>query len=307
MFKSNSAAGVLCGISGAVLFGFSFLFTKQGMDAASPLTLLGWRFIFGLLFMTLCLPLKILKVDYKNKPVGKVILLGALQPVLYFVGEIFGIELTTTGEASTIIAMIPIFVMILSSAVLKEPPSPLQAAGIVISLAGIFTIIVSKGITASLSIPGYLLLFTAVAADSFYVILSRKLAVFTVPEKVYVMTAAGALVFGAAALFEHGSAGTLREFFRLPLQNIDFLITVLYLSLGCTVLAFLLSIHSIALIGATRSTSFVPLTTIVSVLAGVVILDERISFLQGTGIVLTLAGVFLANKTQKLIGSERSV
>jgi drug/metabolite transporter (DMT)-like permease len=276
------------------------------MDAASPITLLGWRFLAGFLFMTLCIPLRILKINYKNKPVGKLMLLALMQPILYFVGETCGIRMTTTGETATFIAMIPIVTMLMAAAVLKEPPTPAQAAGIVISLAGIITIVISKGMTASFSVIGYLFLLMAVASDAGYVLLSRKLTMFSVPEKVYVMTAAGALAFGPAAVFENAAAGTLQNFMTLPLRDPGFLAAVLYLSLGCTVLAFILCIHSITYLGPTRSSSFAPLTTVISIAAGVALLNEKFSVFQAAGSVLTLLGVFLANRTEKQLGSEKS-
>ena len=279
MLKNKTLAGILCGLSGAVLFGFSFLFTKSGINSTAPMTLLGWRFIFAFLFMSLCLPFKILKVNYKGKPVLKVILLAAFQPVLYFIGESYGVGLTTTSETGAIIAMIPVLTMLLSALILKEAPTALQAAGIVISLTGIFMIVLSKGLSASFSIPGYLLLFMA----------------------------AGAFVFGGGAVFENIKLGSMSEFLRLPFTNTYFLIAILYLSLGCTILAFILSIYSISILGPTRSASYAPLTTVVSIAAGVILLREEFSWMQGIGSVLTLTGIILTNKTKALPEVENCV
>ena len=57
--------------------------------------------------------------------------------------------------------------------------------------------------------------------------------------------------------------------------------------------------YSISEIGATRTASFAVLATVVSVVAGVVFLNEPFSFAQGVATVLVLAGVYGANHIPK--------
>ena len=160
-------------------------------------------------------------------------------------------------------------------------------------------IVLVKGLSASLNPLGYLLLVVAMFSDSLFVIFSRKAAAYTSTEKTFIMSAMGALVFTLCALVEHGTAGTLREFVLLPFVNRDFLFSLLYLSVGCSVVAFVLCNYGISIIGATRSASFAALTTIVSVVAGVLFLHESFSIWQGAGTVLVLAGVYGANRMPK--------
>ena len=67
-------------------------------------------------------------------------------------------------------------------------------------------------------------------------------------------------------------------------------------------MAFLLYNLAIAYIGTNRSASFVGISTVVSILAGVVFLKERFSVLQAAGTFFVIGGVYLANLTR---GSER--
>ena len=168
-----------------------------------------------------------------------------------------------------------------------------------VSVLGVLIIVLVKGLSASLNPLGYLLLVVAMFSDSLFVIFSRKAAAYTSTEKTFIMSAMGALVFTLCALVEHGTAGTLREFVLLPFVNRDFLFSLLYLSVGCSVVAFVLCNYGISIIGATRSASFAALTTIVSVVAGVLFLHEGFSIWQGAGTVLVLAGVYGANRMPK--------
>ena len=106
------------------IFGFSFIFTKGALDYITPHQLLAFRFITAALVLTLLRALRVIKIDLKNRPLGRVLLLALFQPVLYFILETTGINLTTASEAGLMIALIPVFVTLLAALFLKEIPSP---------------------------------------------------------------------------------------------------------------------------------------------------------------------------------------
>jgi drug/metabolite transporter (DMT)-like permease len=111
------------------------------------------------------------------------------------------------------------------------------------------------------------------------------------------MIALGALVFTVLALGESIRDNTLQAFVTLPFTNPEFLTAILYLGLGCSVIAFLLYNIALSSIGTNRTSSFAGLATLVAILAGVVVLKERYSLAQAAGTVLVIGGVYLANIT----------
>ena len=286
--------GMVSATASSLLFGLSFMFVKQSVNNVSAFTLLSWRFLFAFFAMCLCALLGLFKLNLRGKDLKPLLLIAIFQPLIYYLGETWGIALTTSSESGTVMACVPIVTLILSGSILKEPPTKLQTISIIVSVLGVLIIVLVKGLSASLNPLGYLLLVVAMFSDSLFVIFSRKAAAYT-----SIMSAMGALVFTLCALVEHGTAGTLREFVLLPFVNRDFLFSLLYLSVGCSVVAFVLCNYGISIIGATRSASFAALTTIVSVVAGVLFLHESFSIWQGAGTVLVLAGVYGANRMPK--------
>jgi drug/metabolite transporter (DMT)-like permease len=295
MKKEKIALGVVSAIACEVLFGFSYLFTKRITDAVSPMTLLSWRFVAAFLIFNLCALTGIVKLDLKGKPLSYLVLIAVFQPVLYFIGETVGIKLTTASESGAVIACIPIAAMLFSAWILKEPPTKLQVAGVGVTAAGILLIVLTRGFEATFNLVGYLMLLLAVVAYSLYSVFAQKAAQFTSVEKTYAMIGFGAIAFTLIAVVEHARAGTLNEFISLPFTSRDFLIAVLYLSIGCSVFAFLLYNIAVATIGTNRAASFVGIFTVVSVAAGVFILKERYTTYQVIGTALVLGGVYLAN------------
>ena len=295
--SKNETLGMIATLVASLLFGFSFLFTKGAVDRVSACTLLSWRFVTALVVMSILALCGAIKLNFRGKCFGAVLTMAIFQPVIYFIGE--SVRLTTASESGTIIAVIPIFVLIFSAVFLKERPTRLQVMGIVLSIAGVICIALVKGFSASLNPLGYAMLFVAVMGDVGYAIAARRADEFSSFEKTYLMAVVGSVVFTAGAVIEHASAGTLAEYVTLPFHDTQFLIAVLYLALGCQVAAFIMHTYGIAQIGANRSSSFAGITTLTSVLSGVLILGDAFSLLQGIATALILIGTTMANTMPK--------
>ena len=291
--SKNETLGMIATLLASLLFGFSFLFTKGAVDRVSACTLLSWRFVTALVVMSILALCGAIKLNFRGKRFGAVLTMAIFQPVIYFIGESVGMRLTTASESGTIIAVIPIFVLIFSAVFLKERPTRLQVMGIVLSIAGVICIALVKGFSASLNPLGYAMLFVAVMGDVGYAIAARRADEFSSFEKTYLMAVVGSVVFTAGAVIEHASAGTL------AFHDTQFLIAVLYLALGCQVAAFIMHTYGIAQIGANRSSSFAGITTLTSVLSGVLILGDAFSLLQGIATALILIGTTMANTMPK--------
>jgi drug/metabolite transporter (DMT)-like permease len=263
------------------------------------MTLLSWRFIFAFLLINICVLTRVIKVNLKKKPLMPLLIVALFQPVLYFIGESIGIKLTSASESGTFIACLPILTLLFSGLILKEIPRKLQVIGVLVTVAGILLIVLLKGLEATLSLPGYFALLIAVVSGSLYSVFSKKAAEYSSAEKTYVMMGLGAVVFTVIAVAEHTLGGTLRQYVLLPFTNSDFLIAVLYLSAGCSVTAFLLFNMAIARIGTNRSASFVGISTVVTVTAGIILLREKYSIVQGLGTAMVIAGVYMANLRKK--------
>ena len=125
----------------------------------------------------------------------------------------------------------------------------------------------------------------------------EKAAGFTEAEITYMQLCAGAMVFVVTALVKGFAKGTAVELITLPFSNIHFLIAVLYQGIGCSILAFFMSNAAIARIGVNRTSSFIGASTVVSILAGMLILGEPFSLMQLVGAVIIIAGIYTANRT----------
>lgn len=128
--KKLHILSLLAALTAATIFGMSFMFSKMALVTAAPTVLLAFRFTVAVAAMSLVIALNALvgKVrgkplfafSLKGKPVGKLLLLGIVQPVAYFIFENYGILYTSAAVAGTIIAAVPVCCILMDVLVLHE-------------------------------------------------------------------------------------------------------------------------------------------------------------------------------------------
>ena len=96
---NEQQTGMLAAFVAYTIFGLSFLFSKVALGVASPMVLLCVRFGVTVIALNLLVLFRLVWLELKGKKLGAAILLGVLQPVLYFVFENYGIKFTTTSFA----------------------------------------------------------------------------------------------------------------------------------------------------------------------------------------------------------------
>ncbi|QEK12775.1 DMT family transporter [Crassaminicella thermophila] len=293
--KDKKILPILAGVTTSIIFGFSFLFTKEALDYINPFDLLSLRFGTAALVLISLRSMGIIKTDYKGKNIKALFVLALFQPVLYFIFEIMGVSRTTTSEAGIMMALIPIVVTCLASVFLKEIPSKPQVASVFISLFGVCFVVLMKDMSTSGSILGIFFLIGAVFCAAILNILSRKLSISFKPAEITLfMMCIGALFFNGISILNHGIKGDMLNYI-IKLKEIKVVIAVLYLGVLSSVVAFFLTNYNLSKLEASRAAVFANLTTVISVFAGVFIRKESFTIYQFLGTCMILLGVWGTN------------
>ena len=267
---SEEKKGMLAAGTAYSIFGLSYLFSKMALEITEPMILLGVRFTVTLVLLNLLVALRVMKLNLKGKNIWAAVMLGVLQPVLYFVFENYGLKYTTTSFTGIVSSVSPIFTAILGAIMLKERPNVKQWACIGISIVGVM--MVSLGSTGGENtVGGCVCLLMAYFLGSFYSILVRKLSrQFSAFELTYVMFTVGFVFFAALAFIQYGAQTPVM--LRDALGHGRFIAAVLYLGGVASVGAYMLANYSLARLPVARSTIFTSLSTVVSVLRGIVLM-----------------------------------
>lgn len=297
MNNKNNVIAYLAAIISSIIFGLSFLFSKIAITVASPLALVAFRFLLAFVIMSLLIMFKVLKVNYKNKPIKELIFLGLAEPVVYFIFETYGIRETSSSIAGLMLSIIPIAVTILGVYFLKEIPSIKRIIFIVISVSGVALIgVMSASSNGGTTTRGILLLLGAVTSAGFFTIISRKASKYFTPMEItYFMMVLGAIFFNLMWISNLILRGEIITYFE-PLRHSKFVVSVLFLGILSSIVAYLLINYTLSKIEASNTSVFANISTIVSVLAGVVILKETFHLYDFIGSVLILIGVWGTNR-----------
>lgn len=294
MLKFKKYSPYIAGLIFSSIFGFSFLITKEGLELMTPFHLLGFRFAIAFLSLSILRIIGIININLKGKNLKKLFLLALFQPGIYFICETTGMLYTTSSEAGMMIALIPVAVTILAAVILNEKPTLLQSVFVALSVGGVLFIIFNRGVSpVAGNFFGLFLLGGAVIAAGFYNIISRQLSLeFSPIEITYVMMGFGAFLFNLIAIYEENF--NLSSYFSL-LTNKQVMISVMYLGVLSSVVAFFMMNYTLSKITAAESAVFANLTTVVSIIAGVVLRNEPFFKFQVVGAVLIIIGVWGTN------------
>lgn len=278
------------------VFGFSFMFSSIALRSTTPLVLLGFRFATAFFIMNILRVTGKFPVNLKGKDRKPLLLLGLLQPVIYFLCENYGLMYSTSSFTGIMIAVIPIISIVFGVVLLKEIPTKLQTVFTIIAIIGVILTNLGKE-EGSVKPLGLLLLFGAVVVASLYTLLCRKISdSYTAMERTYVMFQVGTIVFVPLALIQ--GSRDFSKYILTPVMQPSFWITVLYLSAISSVVAYMLMNYALTYLSIAKSIIFACMSTAISIFAGVLILHEPFTLLQGIGsviIILGVAGVSLSN------------
>lgn len=272
---------VLAGVCVSLIFGFSFLFTKNALDYVKPLTFLSYRFFVASLFFLFLLLFRAIRLG--RKPYWKLWKLIVFQPILYFFFETIGLQRINASEAGMIVALIPILVNVFAIFLLKEKGDRYHYLLLVSSFLGSILIVgfnLTKG-----ALPGKISMLIAVASAAFYTILARRLSREFEPHEIsFSMMISGFIFFTLVS--------KLSGEFRLVL-NIHTISAALYLGVLSSAVAFFLHNYMVKHAPSILVSLFSNLTTVVACLAGVLFRNEKISLQQILGVVIVLVSLFV--------------
>lgn len=104
--REDLIIGSLAAFTCEVLYGLSYIFTKQVTADTSVLFLLGWRFLLAFVVMSLLFGFGTIKIHLKGKNLKPLLLVAIFNPIIYFIGESVGINYTTASESGAFLASI---------------------------------------------------------------------------------------------------------------------------------------------------------------------------------------------------------
>lgn len=292
----NERLAYAAAIGHTLITGLSFMFSKIGLGYSTPWDLLAYRFTASFIAIMVPVAFKWINFDFTREKIRKILPLAIFYPLSFFAFQTFGLQHLSSSEASILLASIPVFTLLLAAYFLREETSLLQKLSVMISVSGVIFITLSKGASFNFTnIKGISMILLSALSFSVYSILVKKLAKdFTILEMSYIMIIISFIFFSTMSLGRHLINGTSASFFA-PLSQPAFIAAFVYLGVLSSLVTSLLTNYALSKIDASRMCVFTNLSTVISIIAGVVFLKEDLYYYHIIGSLMIIGGVVGTN------------
>ena len=222
----------------------------------------------------------------------------------FFVFQLFfteGIQRTTSGNASFMLCLMPVSVLLLNKFFGLETITRPVVIGIACSISGIALIVVGAGRELSLSsghLLGTLFILVSQAGYAYYTVFSKELLAryssYQVSAYLMVITSVMLLAVSAPEV-------TSVAWLELPLAAWT---SVLFSAVLALCLANVLWIWGTGVIGTSRAAIFNNLSPVFAVITAYLLLGETFGALQAAGAAFVFAGVYITRHKDRWLGQR---
>lgn len=282
------------------IYGTTNFFTK-GLNANNidAIDILALRFLLSFVILWLLKVTKIIKIDVGIKDVFakterhkfiKPLFLSALfSPVIEMLFETIGFTKTSAVTAGVILSLMPIAACICESIILKESTTIAQKIFLALGIIGVIYIAINTDTTVGNdTFLGIICLLFAVVAGPVYLVFARKsTGKFKPLEITYFSCLLGTFVFNAISIVKHLWQGNIVDYFD-PYFDPDNIMGFITLSIISTIFCTLMNNFSMSKLQASTVSAFSGVSTVVTILIGVVFLNEKLYYFHYIGFTLIL-------------------
>lgn len=302
ILKLKPAYTYILVILSMVFWGMSFVWSKIVLDFYDPITTVLLRLILSSLMIFTGLKLfykiqKIKKDDYLLFAMSSL-----FNPFLYFLGENYGLQLSSPTTTSVIIATIPVFTPILAFIIYRERLSFLNIAGLLTSFIGVLFMLVNQDLSFNASPKGVSWLTLAVISAVLYSILLKKLAMkYDAFRIIATQNMIGAVYF--LPLFFIFDV----EHFVTVTPSFGAIISLILLAFFASSLAYVFFTISSREIGISKTNLFTNLIPVFTTIFSFFILNELFDAKKIVGMIIVIAGVLMSqiNKNNRFYKVSR--
>ncbi|MBC3366438.1 DMT family transporter [Pseudomonas sp. SWRI154] len=280
-----------------MIWGGTFVAGRILSDALAPMFAASLRFLLASIALLMFLGLARIPLAKPNLKQGlQLAVLGFSGIFFYNLCFFYGLQHINASRASLIVALNPAVIGLASWGLFRERLGRLKVAGILLCIGGAGLVIVNRDPSVLQATGegwmGDVLIFGCVLGWGIYSLFSKGLSESLGP----LQTVTWSILLGTLMLWVACAASGDIHFAALSVLDIRQWLSLLYLGVLGSALAYIAWYDGIRKIGATRSGVFIALNPLTAVLLGALLLDERLTAMMCVGGGLILTGIFLCNK-----------
>ncbi len=285
----NNAKGHILAVITVVIWATTFVSTKVLLTDFTPIEILLFRFLIGLIVLIIIYP-KMLKVECKKQEFVFAAA-GLCGVCLYYLIEIIALTYTMASNVGVIISVSPFFTAVLSVIFIKkhEKLKINFFVGFLLALIGI-CLISFNGSKIQFNPLGDILAVLAALVWAVYSLIMAKISgygynVIQTTRRVFIY----GIIFMFLAVFIFGFEFNIYNFTK-PI----YILNIVYLGVGASAICFLTWNFSVKTIGALKTSIYIYIVPVITVIASAIVLKEKLTLISILGTVLTIAGLIVS-------------
>lgn len=278
-----------------LIWGTTFISTKILLRDFNPIEILVYRFAIGYLVLTLAFPHRLKLAERKQEWLFAGA--GLCGVTLYFLLENIALIYSLASNVGIIISVAPFITAILAHRFLEGEKLKVNFfVGFVAAITGIILISFNGSVILKLNPVGDILAVLAAVVWAVYSILTRKISAYGYNT---IQTTRRIFLYGIAFIIP-----TLFFFdFKLGVERLlkpVNLFNLLFLGIAASALGFVLWNVALKLLGAVKTSLYIYLVPVITVITSIIVLGEQITYISMFGMVLTLVGLFVSEQPNKM-------
>lgn len=296
--KKNFASGYIFALIATAIWSGNFVIARNLSDSIPPITIAFWRWSIALIVIT-PLALKSFIAEWPILKNHKIyLLITSILGVTIFNTLIYIAAGTTTALNLSLIAItFPVFILILSRYIYKEPITTKKVLGIGLVAIGIVIIVTKASYQALLDLSFHIGDIWMIAGSFIFavysILLKRKpkgVGIWSFQFSTFLL---GVIFLIPLFLWEYTTAPAFT-------YSDKAYISFLYIGIFASLTAFVLWNKAILIIGPTKSGMIYYSLPLFSGLLAFIFLDEKITYYHLLSALLIISGILIANRNKKI-------
>lgn len=284
-----SIKGHLAALLTISIWATTYISTKILLESFRPIEILIFRFIVGYLVLILVSPKKLKTKNLKQE--ATFVAAGFCGICLYYLLENIALTYTMASNVGVIISIAPFFTAVLAHFLVKKEGkmTPSFVMGFLVAMIGI-GFISFNGVKMEINPIGDMLAVLAAIVWALYSLLTRKISEFGYSA---ILSTRRTFFYGILFMIPT----LLWTDFTLGFErfsNMTYLFNLIYLGVGASALCFVTWNYAVKELGAVKTSVYIYLVPVITVVTSCIILEEKITVLSVIGTILTMAGLFLS-------------
>lgn len=287
--ESKRSIGHLAALLTIVIWGTTFISTKILLIDFKPVEILFFRFIMGFLALLIIAPKHLKCNNLKHELTFMAA--GLCGICLYYLLENVALTFTMASNVGVIISIAPFFTAMLTHLFIKSEEKLHSNFFVGFAAAMLGIILISfNGLKLELNPMGDILAVAAALVWACYSILTRKISSFGYSVILTTRrTFFYGIIFMIPTLFFFDFNANFSRF-----ADISNLLNMIYLGLGASALCFVTWNFAVKILGAVKTSIYIYIVPVVTVMTSALILREPITWISVVGTVLAIAGLFIS-------------